>query len=139
VRVFQESLKSAQEFEKQLQKFLNEITKLTHLTINGLSIESRFSIAIRIEMEPSALSFLSNGPEFKEEEIPFILRQERDGAHIQDIMQLQDQEIKALWPEAEKKLPFLNRPFSLAGCILETKAGILGQSASGSKILKVSQ
>ena len=55
VPAFQEDKKSAQDFEAQLDKFLDETQGLTHYTINGISILSEFSIAVRIEMEPSGL------------------------------------------------------------------------------------
>ena len=57
---------------------------MTPYTINGLSIISEFTIAVRIEMEP--MGIFNRTVEFKEEEIPIIIRAEKDASHIIDIM-----------------------------------------------------
>mmetsp|Transcript_35833 Transcript_35833/g.54927 ORF Transcript_35833/g.54927 Transcript_35833/m.54927 type:complete len:148 (+) Transcript_35833:2223-2666(+) len=86
---FQEDTKSAQEFEKQLLKFVDEIGELTPLTINGISLVSEFSIAVRIEMEPVGFAgVLGRGADWGEDAIPVLIRSRRDGNHIHDMMQL---------------------------------------------------
>jgi hypothetical protein len=63
-------------------------------------------------MEPSFLS----KTEQQEREIPIIIRSLNDGAHIQDVMQLQNLELKVLGKKSMNKIPFVNDPFVLAGC-----------------------
>ena len=63
---------AAREFEKNLNKFFDEITELTPYTVSGLSLSSQFSIAVRIEMMP--VSFLGSTKLGGEEEIPIIIR-----------------------------------------------------------------
>lgn len=65
---------------------------LDMVTIYGLSVKSEFTIAVKIQMEPHFLS----SHEQAEREIPIIIRSRWDGNHIQDIMQLQNLELREL-------------------------------------------
>ena len=107
-------------------KFADDFEELTFYTINGLSIASEFSIVIRIDMEPISSLFERN--EFKEEEIPILIRSQKDGAHIQDILNLQNQELVELSKQVESLYSFINNPFTLAGCAMGTVGKSLGKS-----------
>ena len=113
---FQEDAQAAAEFEKQLYAFLDEITELTPYTISGLSLSSQFSIAVKIEMMPVGLFGGANLG--GEEEIPIIIRSQKDGNHIHDLMKLQVTELKSLSKVVEQKYSFIQKPFQLAGCNL---------------------
>lgn len=126
---FQEDLKSAQEFERQLTKYLDEIEYLTPFTINGMSLSSEFSIAVRIEMEPVGLNVFSGSTESSEEQIPIIIRSQKDADHIHDLMQLQMQELKMLPDKVKVMYPFLDNTFTLAGCNL----GLVGSKQEEKK------
>ena len=82
IKQFHEDSKSTQKFQEDLSKFTDDVVALTPYTVNGLSIVSHFSIAVRLQMEPSFFGQIDE----KEEEIPIIIRSQRDGRHIQDIM-----------------------------------------------------
>ena len=62
---------------------------MTPYTINGISLDSEFTIAVRIEMMPIAYGIFGGQEDWSEEEIPFILRSLKDGDHIHDLMSLQ--------------------------------------------------
>jgi hypothetical protein len=96
VVAFDEDEKSIKEFEKQLNKYFQEVETLTPYSINGIALDVEFSIAVRIEMMPIAFGMLGKQDEWSEEEIPFILRSQKDGDHIHDLMSLQAQELKTL-------------------------------------------
>jgi hypothetical protein len=81
---FQEDAHAALEFETQLNKFFDEITELTPYTVSGLSLSSQFSIAVRIEMMP--IGFFGTTNFGGEEEIPIIIRSQKAGNHIHDLM-----------------------------------------------------
>jgi hypothetical protein len=81
---FQEDAHAALEFETQLNKFFDEITELTPYTVSGLSLSSQFSIAVRIEMMPIGIFGTTNFG--GEEEIPIIIRSQKAGNHIHDLM-----------------------------------------------------
>ena len=49
--IFKEDNASAEDFEKDMSKFVDNVRELTPYTINGLSLVSEFTIAVRIEME----------------------------------------------------------------------------------------
>ena len=59
---------------------------MTPYTINGLAVVSEFTIAVRIEMEPQGFGIFNRTNEWKEEEIPIIIRSQKDEKHIIDIM-----------------------------------------------------
>ena len=106
---FQEDEQAAREFEKQLHTFLDEINELTPYTISGLSLSSQFSIAVRIEMMPVGLFGGTNLG--GEEQIPIIIRSQKDGNHIHDLMKLQVTELKSLSKYVEQKYQFIKKPF----------------------------
>jgi len=83
-------------------------------------------------MEPSSLPW-ANKNSWHEEEIPIIIRSQNDGVHIQDIMQLQNLELKTLSCQVLDKLTFLRDPFVLSGCNM----GIVGQNKGKSMMQSV--
>ena len=89
---------------------------MTPYTVSGLSLSSQFSIAMRIEMMPVGIIGSSNYG--GEEEIPIIIRSQKDGDHIHDLMALQTSELKTLSKTVENKYSFVKDPFHLAGCNL---------------------
>ena len=90
-------------------KFVHDVKELTMYSVNGLSLVSGFSIAVRIEMEPTGVrmfnAFRQN--EVKEEEIPIIIRSIKDADHIVDIMSIQNAEVKHLAKKSMDKFPFI--------------------------------
>ena len=82
---------------------------MTPYTISGLSLSSQFSIAVRIEMMPVGLFGSTNLG--GEEEIPIIIRSQKDGNHIHDLMKLQVTELKSLSKVVEQKYSFIQKPF----------------------------
>ena len=86
--IFKEDNTSAEAFEKDMSKFVDNVRELTPYTVNGLSIVSEFTIAVRIEMEQQGFSLFRRANEAKESEIPIIIRSQKDAHHIVDIMQL---------------------------------------------------
>jgi len=103
LKPFEEDPQTKAQFEKQLEKYIEDVKSLTPYTIYGLCIKSEFSIAVRIQMEPS---FLSTS-ERQEREIPIIIRSTNHGNHIQDIMQLQNLELKVLPKKIMETYPFI--------------------------------
>ena len=79
-------------------------------------------------MEPTGLPFVGKSNEHKEEEIPIIVRSVRDGNHIQDIMQLQEGELKLLSQQLGKLHSFVKRPFALPGCNMGEVGTHMGKS-----------
>jgi len=95
---------------------------LDMVTIYGLSVKSEFTVAVKIQMEPHFLSTREQA----EREIPIIIRSKWDGNHIQDIMQLQNLELRELHKQITNsdKFPFISKnppPFVLAGCRMNLK------------------
>lgn len=125
---FQEDTKSRLDFEKKLKEFTNNIEELTCYTTNGLSIQSEFSIAVRIEMEPGGFTLFGDANSKGEEEIPIIIRSRKDGNHVQDIMSLQAYELHELQKQVEELYNFIDQPFSLSGCNLGLVGSHMGKS-----------
>ena len=88
---------------------------MTHLTVSGTSIESEFAIFVRIEMEPYSAIFGSSN-ESGEDCIPIIIRSRKDGNHIHDMMELQQQELRDLQTVVQDMYSFIEKPFILAAC-----------------------
>ena len=99
---------------------------MTHYSVNGITVASEFSIAIRIEMEPSNMDFLSSDQRVQEDSIPIIIRSRKDGDFVHDLMNVQMTELKKLSKQVEDKYSFINNPLSLAGC----KFGLQGLRTS---------
>lgn len=87
--IFKEDNTSAEAFEKEMSKFVENVRELTPYTVNGLSLVSEFTIAVRIEMEQQGFSLFRRANEAKESEIPIIIRSQKDQDHIVDINALQ--------------------------------------------------
>ena len=64
--IFKEDNTSAEGFEKDMGKFVENVRELTPYTVNGLSLVSEFTIAVRIEMEQQGFSLFRRANEAKE-------------------------------------------------------------------------
>ncbi len=79
-------------------------------------------------MEPQGL--FNRSVEYKEEEIPIIIRAEKDASHIIDIMKIQSQDIKNQANQAADAYNFIEKPFQLAACIIGVPGHLAGKSGS---------
>lgn len=91
------------QFQKQLSRFLDNTEQLTFYTVNGITIQSSFSLVVSITVQDVL------GERIEEQIFPFIVRSEKCGEYIHDL----DMAPKQM--QVNTEFDFL-QPFSLPGC-----------------------